>query len=65
MPRYKQQGIETATVGVVLPKEIKLRLDRVAESKGWSVSQTAASAIEEWLDLVETPSPANQKQGAA
>lgn len=66
MPRYKQQGIETATVGVVLPKEIKLRLDRVAESKGWSVSQTAASAIEEWLDLVEPSSPAaNQKQGAA
>lgn len=65
MPRYKQEGIETARVGVVLPKEVRLRLEQVAKSKGWSVSQTAASAIEEWLDLVETPSPANQKQGAA
>lgn len=65
MPRYKQQGIETATVGVVLPKEIKLRLERVAKTKGWSVSQTAASAIEEWLDLVEIPTPANNKEDAA
>jgi hypothetical protein len=56
MPQYKKEGIETARIGVVLPKEIRLRLERVAVDKGWSVSQTAANAIEEWLDLVETPS---------
>lgn len=65
MPRYKQEGIEIARVGVVLPKEVRLRLEQVAATRGWSLSQTAASAIEEWLDLVETPSPANQNQGAA
>lgn len=50
MPRYKQEGIETARVGVVLPKEIRERLENVAKKRGWSVSQTAATAIEEWLE---------------
>lgn len=51
MPRYKQEGIETARVGVVLPKEVREDLERVAKNRGWSVSQTAATAIEEWLKL--------------
>jgi len=49
MPRYKQEGIETARVGVVLPKETRERLEAEANKRGWSVSQTAAIAIEEWL----------------
>lgn len=55
MPRYKQEGIETTRIGVVLPTEIKQRLKDVADKKAWSISQTAAIAIEEWLDRHETP----------
>lgn len=62
-PRYKQQGIETATVGVVLPKEVKVHLDKVAKSRGWSISQTAAVAIKEWLEQQEPAS--NDKEDAA
>ena len=62
MPRYKQEGIETARVGVVLPKEVRLRLEQVAKAKGWSVSQTAAAAIEDWLEQNEAT---EQGQGAA
>lgn len=53
MPDYKKEGIETARVGIVMPKEIRERLERAAKARGWSISQTATTAIQEWLDLTE------------
>lgn len=53
MPDYKKEGIETARIGIVMPKGIRDRLEKVAKAKGWSISQTATTAIQEWLDLTE------------
>jgi hypothetical protein len=53
MPDYKKEGIETARVGIVMPKETRGRLESAAKAKGWSLSQTATMAIQEWLDRLE------------
>lgn len=53
MPDYKKEGIETARVGIVMPKETRDRLEGAAKAKGWSLSQTATTAIQEWLDRLE------------
>lgn len=49
MPAYKKKGIQTAKIGVVIPLEIKEKLDLLAEARGWTVSQSAATAIEQWV----------------
>ena len=54
MPNYKREGIKTKRIGVVLPEDVGLRLEQIAKDKVWSVSQTAATAIEEWLKQQET-----------
>lgn len=54
MPNYKREGIKTKRIGVVLPEDIGLRLEQIAKDKAWSVSQTAATAIEDWLQQQET-----------
>ncbi|MEL6500580.1 MAG: hypothetical protein AAFQ23_04135 [Cyanobacteria bacterium J06623_1] len=54
MPQYKKEGIKTAKIGVVLPKEVKENLEQVAKDKSWSISQTAATAIEEWLNQIKS-----------
>ncbi len=53
MPKYKEEGIETAKIGVVLPVTLRQRLEAVAKSKGWSMSQTAAAAILEYVERAE------------
>lgn len=53
MPDYKKEGIETARVGIVMPKKIRERLEVMAKVKGWSISQTATILIEEGLDRLE------------
>jgi len=53
MPKYKEEGIETAKIGVVLPVTLRTRLEAVAKSKGWSMSQTAATAILEYVERAE------------
>lgn len=50
MPNYKKEGIKTKRIGVVLPEDVGLRLEQIAKDKAWSISQTAAIAIEEWLE---------------
>lgn len=50
MRNYKAKGIKTTRIGVVLPEEVRLQLERVADSKSWSISQTAAFIINEWLE---------------
>jgi metal-responsive CopG/Arc/MetJ family transcriptional regulator len=62
MPNYKREGIKTKRIGVVLPEDVGLRLEQIAKDRAWSVSQTAATAIEEWLEQNET---ASQKENAA
>lgn len=64
MPQYKKEGIETAKIGVVLPKEVKAVLEQVAKSKQWSISQTAATAIEEWLEKAENNVSADEESAA-
>lgn len=54
MPEYKKEGIETARAGIVMPKETKERLERAAKARGWSLSQTATVAIQEWLEKTGT-----------
>lgn len=61
MPDYKKEGIETARVGIVMPKEIRERLERTAKARGWSMSQTATTAIQEWLDLMENSTKTSEK----
>jgi len=53
MPKYKEEGIETAKIGVVLPVTLRTRLEAVAKSKAWSISQTAATAILEYVEKTE------------
>lgn len=53
MPKYKKEGIKTSTVGVVLPEDLKIELEKEANSRGWSLSQTAALAIKEWLNTLK------------
>ena len=36
-----------------MPKETRGRLESAAKAKGWSLSQTATMAIQEWLDRLE------------
>lgn len=62
MPNYKREGIKTKRIGVVLPEDVGLRLEQIAKDRAWSVSQTAAAAIEEWLEQQEI---ANNKEDAA
>jgi len=47
------------TLSVVVPSEIQERLEKAAELKRWSVSQTARILIEEGLDRIE----AENKEG--
>lgn len=53
MPDYKKEGIETSRVGIVMPKETRERLEGAAKARGWSLSQTATVAVQEWLDRAE------------
>jgi metal-responsive CopG/Arc/MetJ family transcriptional regulator len=52
MPKYKKEGIKTARIGVVLPEEVREKLEEIADKRGWSLSQTAALAIQEWLNTL-------------
>jgi metal-responsive CopG/Arc/MetJ family transcriptional regulator len=54
MPSYKKEGIKTKRIGVVLPEELGSLLEQVAKNKAWSVSQTAAFAIQQWLEQYGT-----------
>lgn len=53
MPSYKREGIKPSRIGVVLPEKLKEELQTEAKARGWSISQTAAYAIQEWLKSVE------------
>ena len=61
MPDYKKEGIETARVGIVMPKETRERWERAAKAKGWSISQTATTAIQKWLEEVESSTTSLEK----
>lgn len=47
------KAADKATISVVIPKEAHERLKKLAESKDWSVSQTAKNLIVEALDRAE------------
>jgi predicted DNA-binding protein len=49
------------TLSVIVPVEIQERLEKLAESKRWSVSQTARILIEESLDRIEADKDAKPK----
>lgn len=36
-----------------MPKQIRERLESAAKARGWSLSQTATLAIQEWLERLE------------
>jgi predicted DNA-binding protein len=49
-------GKDSAQVAVIMPKELKERLQQFAKSKRWSLSQAGVVLIEEALNQTEAKS---------
>jgi hypothetical protein len=47
-------GKDSVQVALIMPKALKEKLKKFAESKRWSISQTGVVLIEEALDRAES-----------
>jgi predicted DNA-binding protein len=64
-------GKDKSSIATVVPLDLKKRLERVATSKKWTLSQTVKECLETFIDqwerelgIVEEPVPTPKKHSA-